>query len=51
VTSLLCKSGYLFIEYTGMQGHAVAQLVEGLRYKLEGRRFDSHWCPWNFSLT
>ena len=32
-------------------GHAVAQLVEALRYKLEGRGFDSRWCPWNFSLT
>jgi hypothetical protein len=26
--------------YTGV-GYAVAQLVEALRYKLEGRRFDS----------
>jgi hypothetical protein len=25
-------------------GHAVAQLVEALRYKLEGRGFDSPWC-------
>jgi len=31
--------------------HAVAQLVEALRYKPEGRRFDSRWCYWNFSLT
>jgi len=23
---------------------AVAQLVEALRYKLEGRGFDSRWC-------
>jgi hypothetical protein len=23
---------------------AVAQLVEALRYKPEGRRSDSHWC-------
>jgi hypothetical protein len=30
--------------------HAVAQLVEALRYKSEGRRFDSRWCNWNFSL-
>jgi hypothetical protein len=33
------------------QGHAVAQLVEALRYKLEGRGFNSQWCQWNFSLT
>ena len=32
-------------------GHAIAQLVEALRYKSEGRRFDSRWCHWNFSLT
>jgi hypothetical protein len=30
---------------------AVAQLVEVLRYKLEGRGFDSWWCHWNFLLT
>ena len=33
------------------EGHAVAQLVEALRYKSEGRGFDSRWCHWNFSLT
>jgi hypothetical protein len=32
-------------------GHAVAQLVEALCYKPEGRGFDSRWCYWNFSLT
>jgi len=25
-------------------GHVVAQLVEALRYKPEGRGFDSQWC-------
>ena len=29
----------------------VAQMVEALRYKSEGRGFDSRWCHWNFSLT
>jgi hypothetical protein len=29
----------------------VAQLVQALRYKSEGRGFDSRWCHWNFSLT
>jgi hypothetical protein len=29
----------------------VAQLVEALRYKPEGRWFDFRWCHWNFSLT
>ena len=33
------------------RGTAVAQLVEALRYKSEGRGFDSRWCHWNFSLT
>jgi hypothetical protein len=32
-------------------GHAVVQLFEALSYKLEGRRFDSKRCQWNFSLT
>jgi hypothetical protein len=27
------------------------QLVEALRYKPEGRGFDSRWSHWNFSLT
>ena len=34
----------------GGVGHAMAQLVEALRYKPEGRGFDSPWCHWNFSL-
>jgi hypothetical protein len=29
----------------------VAQLVETLRYKPEGRGFDSRWCHWDFTLT
>jgi hypothetical protein len=33
------------------RGHAVAQFVEALRYKPEGRGFNSRWCHWNFSLT
>jgi hypothetical protein len=32
-------------------GYAVAQLVEALCYKPEGRGFDSLWHHWNFSLT
>ena len=30
--------------------HAVAQLVEALHYKSEGRGIDSRWCHWNFAL-
>jgi len=37
--------------YTLLKGHAIAQLVEALRYKSKGRGFDSRWCHWNFSLT
>jgi hypothetical protein len=29
-------------------GNAVAQLVEALRYKPEGRGFDSRWWHWIF---
>ena len=29
----------------------MAQLVEALRYKPEGRGFNFRWCQWNFSLT
>jgi hypothetical protein len=29
----------------------VAQLVEALRYKPEGRGFDSRWCHWISALT
>ena len=39
-----------WVRYKHTKGHAVVQLVEALRYKLEGRGFDSPWCHWNFSL-
>jgi hypothetical protein len=42
---------HLFSRTTKDNGHAVAQLVETLRYKPEGRGFDCRWCHWNFSLT
>jgi len=42
-------SNYLFMVQSGF-GHAVAQLVEALRYKLEGRGFDSRWFRWNFFI-
>jgi hypothetical protein len=32
-------------------GHALAQLVEALRYKLECRGFDSRWCSLDLPLT
>ena len=50
---------YSFIACTGvalilcllMWGYAVAQLVEALRYQLEGRGFDYQWGHRDFSLT
>ena len=34
-----------------LPAYAVAHLVEALRYKLEGRAFDSRWGHWDFLLT
>jgi len=46
------QNSYLFTYNTFIKrGHAVAQLVEALRYKPEGRGFDSRLCHWIFSLT
>ena len=41
----------MLLSYDIYWGHAVAQLVEALRYKLEGRGFNSRCCHWMFSLT
>jgi len=40
-----------YSHYMSTRGHAVAQLIEALRYKSEGRGFGSRWCHLNFSLT
>jgi hypothetical protein len=45
-TFLLCTS--LRTPLVGARGGAV---VKTLRYKPEGRGFDSPWCHWNFSVT
>jgi len=34
------------IDTDAFRGHAVAQMVQALRYKSEGRGFDSRWCHW-----
>ena len=39
----LLSSNYFEVVHS-LQGHAVTQLVETLRYKPEGRGFDSRWC-------
>jgi len=46
-----CKQHFVKYEKSLFLGHAVAQLVEALRYKLEDRGFDSRLCDWNSSLT
>ena len=38
----------VFWRVENCQSVGCAQLVEALRYKPEGRRFDSRWCHWNF---
>lgn len=56
-TEIICHfwDGYPFNEFSFFTsefgGHEVAQLVEGLRRKPAGRRFDSRWCQWNLQLT
>ena len=37
----------IIISHISHRGHAVAHLVEALRYKSEGRGFDSRWCHWH----
>ena len=44
------KRPIMSVIYYGL-GYAVAQLVEALHYKPEGRGFDSRWSHWNFSVT
>jgi hypothetical protein len=38
----------LYLLFVGARGGAV---IEALRYKPEGRGFDSRWCHWNFGRT
>jgi hypothetical protein len=44
-------SAFIFQKAKYLTLSRVAQLVEALRYKREGRGFDSQLCHWNFSLT
>lgn len=34
-----------------MKAHMPLQLVEALRYEMEGRGFDFGWSHWNVSVT
>ena len=45
-----CSYREMMCQYSDF-GHAVVQLVEALRYKAEGRGFDSWWDHLNFSWT
>ena len=45
-----CHTVYISV-LIQFRGYAVAQLVEALRYKPEGRRFDARWRNWIFSFT
>ena len=48
----VAHSIHLFCQRTQRTGgHAVAHLDQAVRYKLEGRGFDSRLCHRNFSLT
>jgi hypothetical protein len=43
-----CWNNDTSLYYTGACSGVV---VKALRYKPEGRGFDSRWCHWNFSVT
>jgi hypothetical protein len=45
------KHGKLFIGRPCKKVDRGGTVVKVLRYKSEGRCFDSRWCHWNFSLT
>jgi hypothetical protein len=50
--AVICVVQLLFVLlYVLFVAHAIAQLVEALRYKSERRGFDSRWCHYNFLLT
>jgi hypothetical protein len=50
-TNVLAETYCIKLYIILREGYVVAQLVEALRYKSEGREFDSRWCNWNFSFT
>jgi len=43
---------FALMDYANIQHGAYGGVVvKALRYKLAGRRSDSRWCHWNFSVT
>jgi hypothetical protein len=45
------KNSHAIVYNTYCYMYGLARLVEALRYKPEGRRFNILWDHWNFSLT
>jgi len=43
LVNMVCNTTNIWVRYPTTRGHAVAQFVEALRCKLEGREFDSNW--------
>ena len=41
----------LLISISSYNPHCVISWFEALRYKPEGRGFDSQWCHWNFFIN
>jgi len=50
-TTVTSGLGVFSIATGEARGYGMAQLVEAVRYKLEGHGLHSRWCHWNFSLT
>ena len=51
VNSVFVASSDILSATIKKKGYAMAQLVEALRYKPEGRGFDFRWCHSGFPLT
>jgi len=51
LNEIVLKETTKFKMYSKLRGYAVAKLIEELRYKSEGRGFDSLWYHLNFLLT
>jgi len=47
----LLDEGAIYCTTYKRSGNRGSTVVKALRYKSEGRWFDSRWCHWNFSLT
>jgi len=47
----LSYEGAIYCTTFKRSGNRCSTVVKVLRYKSEGRWYDSRWCHWNFSLT